>query len=128
MRQVSSNSVSKVRASGHGAVRSSTMCGASHPVRARSVPRAIRYGEKLTMVWSMSTIRKFGSVRYSRTSKLGWSALRLRSMPSDWVSPSLQRNSLNRRYASEAGSISRNRTDPPWSSSRSSSRANRART
>ena len=60
VRHVSLNSVSKVRASGHGAVRSRPTCGASHPVRIRSMPGSIRYGEKLTMLWSMRTIRNVG--------------------------------------------------------------------
>ncbi len=45
-----------------------------------------------------------------------------------WTPPALHRRALNRWYASDSGSMSRNRTDPPLPSSRSSSRANSART
>ena len=61
MRHVSANRVSNVRARGQGAVRSRTMWGASHPVLARSVPVSMRYGEKLTMLWSIRTILNVGS-------------------------------------------------------------------
>jgi len=76
----------------------------------------------------MRTIRNVGSASYSRTWKLGCAALRLRSMLIGWSAPILHRSALNRWYASDSGSISRNRTDPPLPSSRSSSRANSART
>ena len=40
----------------------------------------MRYGEKLTTLWSMRTMRNVGRASYRRTSKLGCAALRLRSM------------------------------------------------
>jgi len=37
----------------------------------------MRYGEKLTMLWWMRTIRNLGWASYRRTSRLRWAALRL---------------------------------------------------